>query len=304
MTRFHITILGSGSAMPTTMHNPPSQLVDLNEKLFLVDCGEGTQLQMRKYKARIGRLHSIFISHLHGDHIFGLPGLLTTLSMMGRTGDINLFAHKDIEQLLKPLFSYMGNNLSYKLNLIPLNPLNSEVIFENKSIKITSFPLNHRIDTNGFIFEQKESPLHIKREMIDFHQIPFKFIHDIKHGANYITSDGTVVKNELLTYRGSPAKKYAYCSDTAYFPEIVPYIKNANILYHEATFAESELIRAKETYHSTAQQAAKIAAEAEVEQLVIGHFSSRYKELEPLLNEAQAVFPKTELASEGKIYQL
>lgn len=304
MTKFQVTILGCGSAMPTTLHNPPSQLIDMNDKLFMIDCGEGTQLQMRKFKTRIGKLHSVFISHLHGDHIFGLPGLISTLSLLGRKVDLNIYAHKEIDFLISPLIAYMGRHISFNINIIPLNPDKDEIIFENRIIKITSFPLKHRIDANGFIFEEKESSRHIIREMIDFHDIPFNQINDIKNGADYVTPNNEVINNELLTLPGTPAKKYAYCSDTAYAPEIIPYINKVDLLYHEATFAESELLRAKETFHSTARQAAEIAKLAEVKKLVIGHYSSRYNELGILLKEAVAVFSETELASEGKIFNL
>ena len=257
MTRFNITILGCGSAMPTTLHNPPSQLVELNEKLFMIDCGEGTQLQMRKYKTRIGKLQALFNSHLHGDHIFGLPGLISTLSMLGRTDDLPIYAHREIGLMLKPLLIYMGQHLSFKIQLHPLNAGQKEVIYENKNLRVSSFPLKHRVDTNGFLFEEKETQ-----------------------------------------------RRYAYCSDTAYAPEIIPYIKGVDLLYHEATFAESERSRAAETYHSTARQAAEIAAAASVKKLLIGHYSSRYNELETLLHEARAVFSDTDLADEGKIVSL
>ncbi|MBK5194468.1 MAG: ribonuclease Z [Proteiniphilum sp.] len=304
MTKFEVTILGCGSSMPTTLHNPPSQLIDLHEKLFMIDCGEGTQLQMRKYKARMSKLHSLFISHLHGDHIFGLPGLLSTLSMLGRTNELNIYAHREINFLLNPLLGYLGKYISFKINLIPLNPDNHEILFENRSMKVTSFPLKHRIATNGFLFEEKETPRHIIREMIDFYHIPLKQLNDIKEGVDYITSDGTVIRNEILTLPGNPAKRYAYCSDTAYAPEIIPHIEGVDLLFHEATFAESELVRAGETYHSTARQAAEIAKEANVKKLIIGHYSSRYNELGTLLKEAVAVFPDTKLAVEGKVLTL
>lgn len=304
MTKFQVTILGCGSAMPTTLHNPPSQLVDMNEKLFMIDCGEGTQLQMRKFKARMSKLHSLFISHLHGDHIFGLPGLLSTLSLLGRTVDLNIYAHKEIEFLIKPLLTYLGNHISFKINLIPLNPEREELLFENRSMKVTSFPLKHRIATNGFLFEQKETPRHIIREMINLYHIPVKQIQGIKKGADFLSPDGSLILNEHLTYPGNPALKYAYCSDTAYAPEIIPFIENVDLLYHEATFAESEIVRARETHHSTASQAATIARDARVKKLVIGHYSSRYSEIGTLLKEAIAVFPDTELAVEGKILSL
>lgn len=304
MTRFDITILGCGSAMPTTLHNPPSQLVELNEKLFMIDCGEGTQLQMRKYKTRIGKLQALFISHLHGDHIFGLPGLISTLSMLGRTDDLHIYAHREIELLLKPLLIYMGQHMSFKIELHPLNAGKKEVIYENKTFQVSSFPLKHRVNTNGFLFEEKEAPRHIIREMINYYNIPVREIAAIKAGADFITDNGTLIPNHILTRPPSPPRRYAYCSDTAYAPEIIPYIKEVDLLYHEATFAESELSRAAETYHSTARQAAEIAAAASVKKLLIGHFSSRYNELETLLHEARAVFSDTELADEGKIVSL
>lgn len=304
MTRFDVTILGCGSAMPTTLHNPPSQLVELNEKLFMIDCGEGTQLQMRRYKARMGKLLALFISHLHGDHIFGLPGLISTLSLLGRTDELHIYAHREIDAMLKPLLIYMGNHISFRIRVHPLNPREKEVIYENKTIRISSFPLKHRIDTNGFLFEEKEPLRHIIREMIGLYNIPIREIAAIKAGANFVTGDGTLIPNSTLTRPAPPPRRYAYCSDTVYAPEIIPYIEGVDLLYHEATFAESELNRAAETYHSTARQAAVIAAAAGVKKLIIGHFSSRYNELDTLLNEARAVFSDTELADEGKIVSL
>ncbi|MEA4950601.1 MAG: ribonuclease Z [Petrimonas sp.] len=304
MTKFQITILGCGSATPTTLHNPSSQLVNVNEKLFMIDCGEGTQLQLRKFKTRIGSLHSIFISHLHGDHVFGLPGLLASLSLLGRTSDLNIYAHKEMDLFLNPFIKYFGNPFSYKINLIPLDPHNHQLIFENNSIRVFSFPLKHRIPTNGFLFEEKERPRHIKREMIDFYNIPIRQIKEIKSGADFLTDDGKIINNEVITTSPTPPRKYAYCSDTAYSPEIISYIQQIDVLYHEATFAETESVRAQETFHSTARQAAEIAKAANVKKLVIGHFSSRYNELSALLNEATAVFPETELAYEGMIINL
>jgi ribonuclease Z len=304
MTNFNITILGCGSAMPTTLHNPPSQLVDMNDKLFLIDCGEGTQLQMRRYKTRMSKLHSLFISHLHGDHVFGLPGLLSTLSLLGRTGDLNIYAHKEIDFLLNPILKHFVRNIDFKINLIPINPNGKQLIFENKSIKIYSFPLKHRIATSGFLFEEIKTQRHIIREMIDFYQVPIRQIQAIKDGSGFATSDGTVIENALLTRLGTPPRRYAYCSDTAFSPEIVPHIEGVDLLFHEATFAESEAVRAKETYHSTARQAAEIAKLANVKKLIIGHFSSRYNELDKLLDEAKSVFPNTMLAKEGGVFNV
>lgn len=299
MTPFKVTILGCGSAMPTTYRNPSSQLIDINNKLFMIDCGEGTQLQMRKYKAKMTKLSSIFISHLHGDHVFGLPGLLSTLSLMGHTGEINIYAHKELEVFLKPFLEYYGTQLLYKINHIHLDPKSHTVIYENNSIEITSFPLKHRVDTNGFMFAEKEAPLHIRKDMIEFYKIPFSKIKDIKQGADFITDDGITIENKLLTTPPHPPRKYAYCSDTAFTTSIVPYIKGVDVLYHESTFEEADKARAKKTYHSTAKQAAEIAKLAEVNKLIVGHYSSRYRELDQLHSEAKSVFSNTELAFEG-----
>ena len=304
MTPFKVQILGCGSALPTTMHNPSSQLVDVNGKLFMIDCGEGTQLQMRKLGARMGKLHSIFISHLHGDHVFGLPGLISSLGLLGRTAELTIYAHQEIEQFLNPILNFFCKTLSYKVNLILLRRKGFNLIYENKSICIYSFPLKHRIATSGFLFKEKEKKKHIKREMIDFYNIPIREINDIKSGSDFTTHEGEIIPNERLTTPADPQRTYAYCSDTVYDESVVSYIKGVDVLYHEATFAESELARATKTGHSTARQAAEIAKLAEVKKLVIGHFSSRYTNLNPLLEEAQAVFPNTELAKEGKIIEL
>ena len=304
MNRFEVKILGCGSALPTTLHNPSSQLVDMNEKLFMIDCGEGTQLQMRKFKTRMSKLHSIFISHLHGDHVFGLPGLISTLNLLGRTGELTIYAHKDIECLLRPTLDFFCTHISYKVNLVLLQNDGLHEIYENKSMRVLSFPLNHRILSSGFIFEEKESPRHIVREMIDFYRIPLKQIKDIKEGSDFVIEDGTIIENARLTISSTTPRRYAYCSDTAYFPQIAPYIEGVDVLYHEATFAESEIVRAHQTFHSTAREAAEIAKAAGVKKLVIGHFSSRYIELGKLLEEARAIFPNTELAQEGNTIEL
>lgn len=304
MTKFDVRILGCGSALPTTNHMPSSQLVEMNGKLFMIDCGEGTQLQMRKFGVRMGRLHSIFISHLHGDHLFGLPGLISTFGLLGRTAELTIYAHQEIEHLLNPVLNFFCKNLSYNVRLVLLKRKGYNLVYENKSISVFSFPLKHRIATSGFLFKEKEKLRHIKREMIDYYNIPFREINAIKGGANFVTERGEVIPNERLTTPPTPPRTYAYCSDTAYDESIVPYIKEVDVLNHEATFKESEMERAVKTGHSTARQAAEIARLANVKKLVIGHFSSRYKELDTLLSEAQKVFPNTELAFEGKVIKL
>ncbi|MGV8962511.1 MAG: ribonuclease Z [Candidatus Saccharimonadaceae bacterium] len=304
MTKFEVQILGCGSALPTTLYMPSSQLVEMNGKLFMIDCGEGTQLQMRKFGARMSKLHSIFISHLHGDHVFGLPGLLSSLGLLGRTAELTIYAHKEMEILLRPILNFFCRHLSYNVNIISIPKDGLNLIFENKSMSVSSFPLKHRIASSGFLFKEKEKQRHIKREMIDFYNIPIREINNIKNGADFVTPDGEVIENIRLTSSPDLSRSYAYCSDTAYDETIVPYIQGVDVLYHEATFAESEIIRAEKTAHSTARQAAEIAKMAEVKRLVIGHFSSRYTELNQLLHEAQSVFPMTKLAVEGSIIEL
>ena len=304
MTKFEVQILGCGSALPTTLHNPSSQLVEVNGKLFMIDCGEGTQLQMRKFGARMSKLHSIFISHLHGDHVFGLPGLISTLGLLGRTAELTIYAHQELEVFINQMLDFFCKHLSYNLRLVILEKKGYNLIFENSSISIFSFPLKHRIATSGFLFKEKEKMRHIKREMIDFYNIPIRDINNIKNGLDYTTPQGEVISNERLTTPPDSPRSYAYCSDTAYDESIVPYIKGVDVLFHEATFAESELVKADKTAHSTARQAAEIAKLAEVKRLVIGHFSSRYTDLTPLLEEAKAVFPETKLAYEGKLIEV
>ncbi|HTN68521.1 MAG TPA: ribonuclease Z [Dysgonamonadaceae bacterium] len=304
MTKFDVKILGCGSALPTTKHMPSSQLVEMNGKMFMIDCGEGTQLQMRKFGARMGKLHSIFISHLHGDHVFGLPGLVSSLSLLGRTRDLTIYAHKEFEIFIDPILNFFCKHLSYNINLIILEKEGHSLIYENKSMSVFSFPLKHRIDTSGFLFKEKKKQRHMIGEMINFYNIPFSEINNIKDGADFITSEDEVIPNKRLTTPPNPPRSYAYCSDTAYDESIASYIKEVDVLYHEATFGEAEIARAEKTAHSTARQAAQIAELAKVKKLVIGHFSSRYKDLNPLLQEAKAVFPNTELAFEGKVIEL
>lgn len=301
MTPFDVTILGCGSALPTTYHNPTSQLVSMNEKLFMIDCGEGTQLQMRRYRTRMSKLHSIFISHLHGDHVFGLPGLLSTLDLLGKGGELNIYAHEEIKYMLNPILNFFIPNAGYTINLINIAKNQVSVLFENKSIKITAFPLRHRISTSGFLFEEKQKENHLRREMLEFYRVPISKYQSLKEGNDFINEDGEIIPNNLLTYPAEPPRKYAYCSDTAPFEEVIPVIKGVDLLFHEATFAESERVRAKETFHSTAAQGGNIAKMAEVKKLVIGHYSSRYQSIGHLLKEAQDVFENTILAEEGLV---
>ncbi|MDD2244117.1 MAG: ribonuclease Z [Dysgonamonadaceae bacterium] len=299
MNAFEIDILGCGSATPTTLRNPSAQAINLNEKIFLVDCGEGAQLQMRKFSVKMSRLHSIFLSHLHGDHVLGLPGLISTLQLLGRTGDIDLYAHKEIEPWLRHTLNFFCKYLPFEVKIIPLASEGLQILYENKTIRISSFPLNHRVPSNGFLFEEKKGLRHIKKDMIDFYQIPIRDIQGIKEGYDFITNDGETIPNNLLTTPPTPSRSYAYCADTAFCPNIVPFIEGVDVLYHEATFSISDASRARETFHSTTKDAAEIARLSGAKKLIIGHFSSRYTNTLPLLKEAQNIFPNTQTAYDG-----
>ncbi|MDR3142262.1 MAG: ribonuclease Z [Tannerellaceae bacterium] len=301
MADFNIHILGCGSAFPTTRHMATSQIVNLRDKLYMIDCGEGTQVQMRHMRIKFNRLNHIFISHLHGDHCFGLPGLISTLGMLGRTGDLFIHAPKGIEDYLQPILNLFNKGLPFRIQLNQIDASRQALIMEDRSMEVYSIPLNHRTPTCGFLFAEKQKEAHLIREMIDFYQIPIKCLCQIKQGADYTAPNGEIIPNNRLTLPAEPAKRYAYCSDTAYFPTIIPIISNVDLLYHEATFAEAEKERAKETYHSTAAQAAEIAKRANVKKLVIGHFSARYEDDTILKTEAIRVFPDTILAKEGLV---
>ena len=299
MEKFEVNILGCGSALPTTRHYSSSQIVNIREKLFMIDCGEGAQLQLRRSKLKFTRLNHIFISHLHGDHCFGLMGLISTFGLLGRTATLHIYAHEDLEKLLAPQLEYFCKGMTYEVAFHSINPNKAEVIYDDHSVSVTTIPLKHRIPTCGFLFQEKQTPNHIIRDMVDFYRVPVFELNRIKNGEDYVTPDGTVVPNHRLTTPSNPPRSYAYCSDTAYLKSIVPQIKGVDLLFHEGTFAQCDAARAKETYHTTAAQAAEIALEAEAKQLVIGHFSARYEDESILLKEAQAIFPSTLLAKEN-----
>lgn len=299
MERFEVNILGCGSATPTMQHYPSSQVINIREKLFMVDCGEGAQLQFRKSRLSLSRLNRIFISHLHGDHCFGLIGLISTLDLLGRTGDLYIHAHADLETVLRPQIDYFCRDLAFSIIIEPFNPYENKVIFEDKSVKVSTIPLNHRVPCAGFLFEEHPREAHLLKDMISFYKIPIKELKDIKAGADFICEDGTIVPNSRLTKPAQPTRRYAYCSDTAYSESIIPIIEGVDLLYHEATFTEKDKARAKSTGHSTTIQAAQIAEMANVKKLMIGHFSARYPDNNELLKEAQTIFPNTMLANEG-----
>lgn len=299
MEKFELHILGCGSALPTTRHFATSQVVNLRDKLFMIDCGEGAQMQLRKSRLKFSRLNHIFISHLHGDHCFGLMGLISTFGLLGRTAELHIHSPKGLEELLAPMLNFFCHTLAYKVIFREFDTRQASVIYEDRSMTVTTIPLQHRIPCCGFLFAEKARPNHIIRDMIDFYKVPVYELNRIKNGADYITPEGEVIANARLTRPSDPPRRYAYCSDTIFRREIAEQISGVDLLFHEATFAESELARAKETYHTTAAQAGRIAVEAGVRRLVIGHFSARYEDENVLLKEASAIFPDTILAKEN-----
>ena len=298
MEKFELHILGCGSALPTTRHFPTSQIVNVRDKLFMIDCGEGAQLQFRKSHLKFSRLNHIFISHLHGDHCFGLLGLISTLNLLGRTAELHIHSPKGLETLLTPMLDFFNRQMTYKVLFHEFDTKEPMQIYEDRSLTVTTIPLRHRMPCCGFLFAEKRRPNHIIREMVDFYQVPVYELNRIKNGADYVTPEGKTVSNNLLTRPSAPSRSYAHCSDTIYLPSIVEQIKGVDLLFHEATFANEDAPRAKETFHTTAAQAAEIARRAEVKKLLIGHFSARYEDENILLQEASAIFPDTQLAKE------
>lgn len=298
MDKFELNILGCGSALPTTRHFASSQVVNLRDKLYMIDCGEGAQLQFRKSRLKFSRLNNVFISHLHGDHCFGLLGLISSFNLLGRTAEFHVYSPPGLEKMLAPMLDFFCHQMTYKVVFHEFDTKDPYLVYEDRSLTVTTIPLRHRIPCCGFLFAEKQGLNHIVRDMVDFYKVPVYELNRIKNGSDYVTPEGKIIPNSKLTVPASVPRRYAYCSDTIYFPEIVEQIKGVDLLFHEATFANTEAVRAKETFHSTAVQAAEIACAAEVKKLVIGHFSARYDDEDILLAEAKAVFSNTELANE------
>lgn len=294
-----LTILGCGSALPKITAFHAAQLLDMGGKRFMIDCGEGVQIRMRQFAQSTTRLHHIFVSHLHGDHCLGLPGLLSTWGMAGRTASITIHAHPDIKKVLKPVIDYFCADNPFEICYEDVNPRRSEVIYEDRTLTVTSIPLLHRVPTCGFLFREKPHERHILREQIERLQIPIAQMRNIKCGADYTMPDGTLIPNAKLTSSPDPQRSYAYVSDTAYLEKIVPIIQGVDLLYHEATFLSTDTVRIEATLHSSALQAATIAQKAGVEKLVIGHYSARYKDTQPFIDEARTVFLNTFAAYDG-----
>ncbi len=298
---FEVTILGSNSAIPANGRHPTSQVLNFNERLFLIDCGEGTQMQFNRYKIRSGKIDHIFISHLHGDHFFGLIGLITSYNLNHRTAPLHVYGPAGIDQIINLQLQFCSRGLDYELVFHIFEPQNGLVIFEDKNMVVTSLEMKHRIVCSGFIFTEKFTEFNIRKEKIQEYNIPFEMIGSIKKGADLTLADGRIIPNAELTLPLPKARSYAFCTDTLYNEDLLPYLSGVNLLYHEATFDKARVDRALETFHSTSAQAAQIAQKAQVKKLIIGHFSSRYfeQDLDSLLLEAQEHFVDTALALEG-----
>ncbi len=299
MGKFEINILGCGSALPTLRHYPSTQILNIRDNLFMIDCGEGAQMQFRRMRLKFTRLEHIFLSHLHGDHCFGLIGMISTFSLMGRTGELVVHAHPQAESVFRPQLDFFCRDLPFTVRFEPVLPGRSEVIYEDRSIKVTSLPMIHRVPCSGFLFEEKPAMRHLLGDMVKFYDIPVYRRAEIKAGADYVTPDGETIPNARLTTAAAPPLRYAYCSDTAYNEALLPAIEGVDMLYHEATFGDDAEELARLTCHSTARQAAIIARKASVKQLLLGHFSARYEDEQPLLAQAGEEFSPCMLAKEG-----
>lgn len=302
MDCFNVTILGCGSAKPTLRHSPTSQVVNFRGNLFLVDCGEGVQVGLARNHVPVGKIGHILLSHLHGDHCLGLVGLISTLGLGQRTGEIVIHAQPDAERVFRPLFDFFCPDLSMTVTFQPYDPQVSEVIYEDRSLLIRTIPLHHRVPTAGFLFQEKPRERHLLVDRCEELGIPFAYYPGLKRGNDWTDPDsGRVVPNELLTSDPTPSKSYAFCSDTMYAESVVPLVRGCDLLYHEATYGDADAVKARQRGHSTAREAATIALKAEARRLVIGHYSAQFvtsQQEQALLAEAQSVFPNTVLSHE------
>ncbi len=297
-----LTILGNNSALPAFDRNPTAQILQTGEENFLIDCGEGTQVQLAKYKIRRSRITRIFISHLHGDHYFGLIGLLTSMSLLGRLHELHLHGPKALEDIIKMQLKVADTTLSYKLHFHAIKK--EELIVDDKKITVECFKVKHRIECWGFLFREKKNPRKIDAEAVAVHDVPAAYYDKLQQGQDYTNKRGQIIPNKELTAPAPKGKSYAYCADTIYDESLAEIVKHVDLLYHEATYLKDQAERAAERYHSTTIQAAAVAALGNVKKLIIGHFSSKYEVLDDFLPEACHVFENTELALEGVCYRI
>jgi ribonuclease Z len=304
---FSLTVLGSSSALPTENRFPTAHVLNVHERFFLIDCGEGAQIQLRRFgNIKYSKLNDIFISHLHGDHIFGLFGLISSLDLMGRTADLNIYAHNDLKEILDHHAKYFWENISYNIVFHPVNPSVNKIVYEDAYMTVETVPLRHRIPTCGYLFREKTPQRNIYKDFITEYNIPIENIVRIKNGEDFVTDAGERIPNEQLTYLPYASRSYAFCSDTMYSEKIIEIIEGVDLLYHEATFLNDMQAMAQATSHSTTVEAGEIARRANVKRLLIGHFSSRYDSnmLAQFQKEVQYVFPNSDIVQEGMTYEL
>ncbi|MDE6295699.1 MAG: ribonuclease Z [Muribaculaceae bacterium] len=299
MNDFLVHTLGCGSAKPTVRHQPSSTVVEHRGNLFMVDCGEGAQRTFQQSRLKFSRLNHIFLTHLHGDHVFGLPGLIGTLSLQQTGGTLTIHTFEDGREILTRIFNYFDRERTFDIKWNIINPREERTVLETKSLTVRTIPLHHRVPTVGYVFEEKESPRHLNREMADFYQVPTCLFNNIKAGADFVTPSGIIIPNEKLTFDPTPPRKYAHISDTAYMPELAAKIEAVNLLFHETTYLDEHIKDAAARGHSTAGQAATVARDAGAGKLLTGHYSSRYRNEEAFLTEAQKIFPNVILNREG-----
>lgn len=301
---FRLKILGANSATPAYGRHQTSQLLNLENHYFLIDCGEGTQMQLIKYRAKVSRIRHIFISHLHGDHIFGLIGLINTMNLNGRTDDLHVYGPHNLQDIITVMLRHSQTSLQFRLHFTAVESTRSYLLYHNDRIKVYTIPMDHGIACSGYLFVEKEKERRINKETLP-DDLSVEEIIDLKHGKDIFYADGSLrYANDQLTLPPRKSRSYAYCADTRYNEDILDIIRGVDLLYHEATFMHDQAEKARERYHSTTVEAATLAKKAEVGGLIIGHYSSRYRELQPLLQEAQRVFPHTQLAEEGKDYYI
>lgn len=298
-----LTILGCYAATPRTITNPTSQVLEIRNRMFLIDCGEGTQVQLRKNKLKFSKINHIFISHLHGDHFYGLVGLISTFMLLNRQTDLHVYGPKGIKEIILLQLRYSNSYTGYNLYFHELDSKESEVVYEDEKVIVKTIPLKHRIYTNGFLFQEKIGDRKLNVDAVQEYKIDTCYYQKIKNGRDITLDDGTVIPNAEITFDPIQPKSYAFCSDTMYDESIISIIENCDVLYHETTFLESEADKAEKTMHSTAKQAATIAAKANVKQLILGHYSTRYDSIDLFRQEAEIVYSDVLLADDGKTFE-
>jgi ribonuclease Z len=301
---FELLILGSSAATPTANRNPTAQLLNIAERFFLIDCGEGTQMQMRKYKARFQSVNHIFISHLHGDHFLGLPGFIASMHLLGRKNELTVYGPKELEEIIEIIHKFSDTQLNYPLKFVHTQTTEKQLLWEDDKVEVYSIPLKHRVPTTGYLFKEKPLPRNIDKYRLEKLDVSFAEIHKLKQGFDAVDNKGNTIPNRALTLDPAKQRSYAFCSDTRFFKALANDIKDVDLLYHESTFLEDKKDRAKQTFHSTARQAAEMAKLANAGKLLLGHFSARYGNLDEFLKEAKPVFAEAELAVEGSVFSL